>query len=775
MKKSIIISSLKGITFPLIYHFLLIVNVFGQSSSQTSLCLPFLKTDSISSLGIDSVVCNATVVLDGGSNVIVRGFCWSTNPNPNMGNYRNEVGNGLGSYGATIHGLSPNTTYYVRAYAKNFSGVVYGNEIMFTTRNITVGSFYGGGYVFKIDSINNRMMICAPNDLGNAEWGCNGTSISGTSPQLGFGFLNTGTILSLCTQQNTAASLCENYSNLGFQDWFLPSDYELRELLQVFGPSQQANLSTSSYSWWWSSSQFNNNICCPPQNWNAIAVRYELDYNYVDYMTISKSDLLKVRPIRYQYFNDSVPDNILISSPIATEVTANSARIGGYINSQRINNSVIGGVVFGLHGNTIYSSTFVSLINQNGPFSTRLTNLQGNQNYFFRAFAISINDTIFGDSIGFTTTNSPYYLGMNIGGGSIFYIDSSGQNALISADSDLGSFAWGCENQLFSGTSNVIGSGEANTAIILTLCQDSNTAMKACDSLVLNGYSDWYLPSFDEMELLRSFKNLNGWYWTSSLCGIMTHSSGITLSGWNMCYERHVELLVRPIRSIYNNFNTPTVNTLPPKEVTNVSVSIGGTIFNSGGTQVTQRGVVYDTIPSPSLQNNVITSGSGIGVFNLMINGLSDTTLYHTRAFATNSIGTSYGNDVSFRTTNSPYFIGQSIFGGIIFYIDPTGQHGLICAPNDQGVNNWSTAINVCDDLVLNGYMDWRLPAINELVLMYNNLHLNNQGNFGTFRGYWSSNEFSGDRAFHMLFDLGYSHLAQFKHVHNNIRAVRSF
>ena len=139
MKKSIIISSLKGITFPLFYHFLLIVNVFGQSSSQTSLCLPFLKTDSISSLGIDSVVCNATVVLDGGSNVIVRGFCWSTNPNPNMGNYRNEVGNGLGSYGATIHGLSPNTTYYVRAYAKNISGVVYGNEIVFTTYQIMPG------------------------------------------------------------------------------------------------------------------------------------------------------------------------------------------------------------------------------------------------------------------------------------------------------------------------------------------------------------------------------------------------------------------------------------------------------------------------------------------------------------------------------------------------------------------------------------------------------------------------------------------------------------
>jgi len=692
-----------------------------------------------------------------------------------MGNFRNEVGSGLGSYGATISGLIPNTTYYIRAYAKNISGVVYGNEIVFTTLSITVGSFYAGGYVFKIDSVNNRFMICAPNDLGNAEWGCNGTSISGTSPLLGFGFLNTGTILSLCTQQNSAASLCENYANLGFQDWFLPSDQELRELLQVFGPNQQANLNTSSYSWWWSSSQFNNNICCPPQNWNAIAVRYELDYNYVDYMTMSKSDLHKVRPIRYQYFNSSLPGNIIISSPIATEVTINSARIGGYINCNRISNPTNGGVVYGLNGNTINSSTFISLINQNGPFSTRLTNLQGNQNYFFRAFLICSNDTIFGDSVGFTTTNSPYHLGMNIGGGSVFYIDSSGQNALVSADSDLGSFAWGCGNQLFNGTSTAIGSGEANTAIILSLCQEPSTAMKACDSLVLNGHSDWYLPSFDEMELLRSFKNLNGWYWTSSLCGIMSHSSGITLAGWNMCYERHVELLVRPIRTIYNNFIVPTVTTSSPKQVTNSSVTIGGTIFNSGGTAVTQRGVVYGTSQSPNLQNNVASSGSGIGIFNLMINGLLDTTIYHTRAYATNTIGTSYGNDVSFRTTNSPYYIGQSIFGGIIFYIDSTGQHGLICAPNDQGVNNWSTAIGICDDLVLNGYSDWRLPSINELVFMYNNLHLNNQGGFQTFRGYWSSTEFSGDRAYHMLFDLGYSHLAQFKYVFGNIRAVRSF
>ena len=83
--------------------------------------------------------------------------------------------------------------------------------------------------------------------------------------------------------------------------------------------------------------------------------------------------------------------------------------------------------------------------------------------------------------------------------------------------------------------------------------------------------------------------------------------------------------------------------------------------------------------------------------------------------------------------------IGNSYAGGIVFFIDSTGQHGFVCAPNDF---NYSTecqaAIYNCDDLLLNGYEDWHLPTKELLNLMYVNLRKNSKGNFLS-TDYWSS------------------------------------
>ena len=106
----------------------------SQLPIQTSLCLPTITTSSPSSVGVDTVVIGGNISNDGGSSIILRGICYSTSPNPNMGNERTENGSGIGSYNAVLRGLISYTTYYARSYAKNSSGVVvYGNEVSFTT------------------------------------------------------------------------------------------------------------------------------------------------------------------------------------------------------------------------------------------------------------------------------------------------------------------------------------------------------------------------------------------------------------------------------------------------------------------------------------------------------------------------------------------------------------------------------------------------------------------------------------------------------------------
>lgn len=78
----------------------------------------------------------------------------------------------------------------------------------------------------------------------------------------------------------------------------------------------------------------------------------------------------------------------------------------------------------------------------------------------------------------------------------------------------------------------------------------------------------------------------------------------------------------------------------------------GGTVSGDGGSEVTARGIVWNTVGSPTLADASATSGSGTGSFTADLTGLSHATTYHVRAFATNANGTTYGPQRSFATPN---------------------------------------------------------------------------------------------------------------------------
>ncbi len=82
-----------------------------------------------------SIVCSANVTSDGGFHVTEKGFCWATNNNPTITNNHTTNGSSLGVFSANISGLNPNTTYYIRAFAKNSAGVGYSEQRTFTTLN----------------------------------------------------------------------------------------------------------------------------------------------------------------------------------------------------------------------------------------------------------------------------------------------------------------------------------------------------------------------------------------------------------------------------------------------------------------------------------------------------------------------------------------------------------------------------------------------------------------------------------------------------------------
>lgn len=107
------------------------------TADEGSVTKPTVSTNSISSISSNTAECGGNVTSDGGSDVTERGVCWSkasTTHNPTISNYSvKDSGAGTGSYSCTMNGLTENTEYFVRAYAKNAVGISYGDPVQFTT------------------------------------------------------------------------------------------------------------------------------------------------------------------------------------------------------------------------------------------------------------------------------------------------------------------------------------------------------------------------------------------------------------------------------------------------------------------------------------------------------------------------------------------------------------------------------------------------------------------------------------------------------------------
>lgn len=116
--------------------------------------IPSVSTENISEITSESAISGGVVTSIGGSTITERGVCWSTNPSPTVEDSRSSDGIGSGSFTSTIYGLSPNNTYYVRAYATNSFGTAYGEEISFTSQVEEAPQYPGTDYTaVKIDGL----------------------------------------------------------------------------------------------------------------------------------------------------------------------------------------------------------------------------------------------------------------------------------------------------------------------------------------------------------------------------------------------------------------------------------------------------------------------------------------------------------------------------------------------------------------------------------------------------------------------------------------------
>ena len=210
---------------------------------------PTVTTGNVTSITSHSAICSGNVTADGGSSVTSRGICWSTAPNPTINSSSVTNGSGLGSYSCEMTNLHNNTTYYVRAWARNSNSVSYGAERTFKTELLP--TFQYGGYTYYV----------APDPGNYMLW-------------------------------NDANSYCNNLTIYGLSGWRLPTKDELVQMYAERYSIGGFNTSTwNNESYYWSSTVSPNNYHYFVQFYNG-----EVDYYRPGYMY--QYDEARVRPIR---------------------------------------------------------------------------------------------------------------------------------------------------------------------------------------------------------------------------------------------------------------------------------------------------------------------------------------------------------------------------------------------------------------------------------------------------------------------------------------------
>ena len=139
----------------------------------------------------------------------------------------------------------------------------------------------------------------------------------------------------------------------------------------------------------------------------------------------------------------------------------------------------------------------------------------------------------------------------------------------------------------------------------------------------------------------------------------------------------------------FTTLGPPKLTTTSVSNITATSATSGGTIMSDGGSPIIAKGVVWSISPSPTIALATKTDdGTGVGAFTSAMSNLTINTKYFIRAYATNSIGTSYGEEVSFNTSTPVPPILESLKLGLVAYYPFSGN------ANDESGNTNNGVVN---------------------------------------------------------------------------------
>lgn len=500
-----------------------------------------------------TALCGGEVTSDGGALVTARGVCWSVSQNPTTANDKTTDGTGIGIFTRSITGLTPGTTYNIVAYAINSVGTGYSSQSTFTTlalapiltttelSAVTSTSASSGGNITNdggsaitargVCWSTNQNPTIADNKTTNGTGTGNFTSsIAGLIPGktyyirayaaniIGTAYGNQiTTIITAILPTITTNAASDITSTTARSGGNITNDGGAEVTVRGVCWSTFPNPTTAS-------NKTNEGIGSGSFTSLITGLIQGTTYYLRAYATNS---------IGTTYGNQVTTTTTIVLPVLTTttmsDITPTTAISGGNISNEGISPVTVRGVCWNTTENPTISDNKTVNGSGDGNFKSSLTGLAANTTYYLRAYATNNTGTAYGKQTSFTS--GILAIGQPYQGGIIAYIFQSGDtgyiegqtHGIIVATSDQSSgMPWYKGNRTFpTVTKYEIGTGLANTLAIVNSQGLGYYAARLCYDLVLGDYSDWYLPSKNELNKLYLNQIViggfsNNYYWSSS-------------------------------------------------------------------------------------------------------------------------------------------------------------------------------------------------------------------------------------------------------------------
>lgn len=318
--------------------------------------------------------------------------------------------------------------------------------------------------------------------------------------------------------------------------------------------------------------------------------------------------------------NDSTATDVSIPSIItnpAQAVNRTTANCGGKVTSNGQSTILARGVCYALTPNPTIDNNKVYNPGANGTFTCTLVGLQPVTQYFYRAFAKNSAGIAYGSVESFTTTETTVTLPT---------VTTTGATEVTDTEAISG---------------GEVTSAGGGTLIARGICW-ATTPNPSIANNVIN----------DPAATLGTFtSNITG-----LLAGTTYYVKAFATNSGGTGYGTQITFTTNGT----SNIGLATIITTEASSIAENSASSGGNVTSDGGSAITARGICWATTEMPTTSNNTIPATGTTGNFTSDISGLTANTTYFVRAYAINTSGTAYGNEISFTTLGGSSGSGPS-------------------------------------------------------------------------------------------------------------------